>query len=457
MSNDLVSYRQRPTTDGCALDLQVNYRRVAELKLNLRSPRKHPPKQIAQIAASIQTFGFIVPVLVDQNGQVIAGHGRIDACMQLGLTRVPTICVEHLTQTQIKAFGIADDRLTENAVWDDQLLGKALLDLSLSNLNFDLEVTGFETAEIDLLIEGLELACDSEEDEQAPLPPADPPVTETGDLWALGSHRLYCGNALERLAFATVMSGHRAAMVITDPPYNVRIGGNVGGLGAIQHREFQMASGEMTRAEFIEFLRASFALCAEFSDDGSLHFIFMDWRHQIEILTAGEAVYTELKNVCVWDKGVGGMGSLYRSQHELVYLFKVGTAAHRNNVQLGLYGRNRTNVWKYPGANSFARNGHEGNLLALHPTTKPVALIADALLDASARGDIVLDPFLGSGTSVVAAEHVGRRCFGIEIDPCYVDVAIRRWQRLTGQKARHTVTGEFFDERTEVLGVCHDR
>jgi DNA modification methylase len=244
-----------------------------------------------------------------------------------------------------------------------------------------------------------------------------------------------------------LLADERAAMIFTDPPYNVPIAGNVSGLGATRHREFVMASGELDAAQFTAFLKRACALLARHSADGWLHFICMDWRHMAEVLAAGREVYTELKNLCVWAKDNGGMGSLYRGQHELVFVFKSGRGAHRNNVQLGQYGRNRGNVWRYPGANSFARTSDEGNLLALHPTVKPVALVADAILDCTARGDLVLDAFLGSGTTVLAAERVGRRGYGLELDPLYVDTIIRRWQTFTGDQARHAATGQTFDEQ----------
>jgi DNA modification methylase len=251
---------------------------------------------------------------------------------------------------------------------------------------------------------------------------------------------------LDEPAYAALMDDRRATMVFTDPPYNIRIAGNVSGLGAIHHRDFVMASGEMDEAQFVAFLTRTCALLARYSVNGSLHFVFMDWRHLAELLAAGREVYTSLLNLCVWVKNNGGMGSFYRSQHELVLVFKHGRAPHRNNVQLGQFGRNRTNVWNYPCANSFARTSDEGNLLLLHPTVKPVALVADAIMDGSARGDIVLDGFLGSGTTVIAAERTGRRCYGLELDPVYLDTIVRRWQAFTRERARHALTGRSFDE-----------
>ena len=426
----------------------IVYRPVDQLKLDPANPRRHSKKQVRQIANSIELFGFIVAILTDRYGNVIAGHGRLLAAKLLGITEVPTLCLDHLTSAQARAFMIADNRLTENSVWDDRLLAEQLKNLSLLGLDFDIEVTGFDMGEIDLRIASLDEPCDPSDDPADVLPesPTSPPVSKIGDLWQLNQHRVLCGNALDAAAFAALMSDDRAAMVFTDPPYNVPIDGHASGLGAIHHRPFPMASGEMDRPEFTAFLRAAFRNLAEFSIDGSLHYVCMDWRHIEEVMAGGRAVYPELKNVVVWVKDNPGMGSFYRSGHEFVFVFKHGRSAHRNNVQLGGFGRNRSNVWRYPGANSFARGGAEGNLLALHPTVKPVALVADAILDCSARGDIVLDAFLGSGTTVIAAERTGRRCYGLELDPAYVDTIVRRWQALTGGTARHAASGRTFDD-----------
>jgi DNA modification methylase len=428
--------------------ISIVYRAIDQLKPNPANPRLHSKKQIRQIANSIETFGFNVPVLVDAELNVFAGHGRLLACRELGWSEVPTLCLDHLTPAQARAFGIADNRLTEIATWDDRLLAEQLKDLSLLGLDFSLEVTGFEVAEIDLRIASLDDMPEQDDDPADAVPEvsAEPPISQIGDLWLLGRHRVLCGNALDPEAFATLMGEERAAMVFTDPPYNVPIEGHASGLGAIHHRPFPMASGEMDKAAFTSFLGRACRNLATFSAGGSLHYVCMDWRHLDELLTAGGEAYGELKNVCVWIKDNPGMGSLYRSQHEFVFVFKQRGGSHRNNVQLGQFGRNRSNVWRYPGINSFARSTGEGNLLALHPTVKPVAMVADAILDCSARGEIVLDAFLGSGTTVIAAERVGRRCCGLELDPCYVDTVIRRWQALTGENARHVASDRSFDD-----------
>jgi DNA modification methylase len=423
--------------------LEVTYLRTTSLKPDPRNPRVHSDKQVRQIAQSIESFGFNVPLLIDDRQQVIAGHGRLMAARKMGWDTVPTIKLGHLSEPQRAAFLIADNRLTENGSWNERMLGEQLKILSELELDFDLEAIGFEVPEIDLLIDGLNTVTEAAPDDRWP-EPSGPAVTVPGDLWQLGKHRVLCGNSLTTESYERLMQGERADLVITDPPYNVVIDGHASGNGAIHHREFAMASGEMSSVEFTDFLRKAMIAARDHSTAGSLAYYFMDFRHMREILSAGHEAYTELLNLCVWAKSNGGMGSFYRSAHELVFLFKNGQGSHRNNVQLGKFGRNRTNVWNYPGANTFSRSD-EGNLLALHPTPKPVAMIADAIKDCTARGDLVLDPFLGSGTAVIAAERSGRRCYGLELDPLYVDTIIRRWQRHTKLDAIHTESGETFN------------
>jgi len=403
----------------------------------------HTKKQIQQLANSISTFGFINPILVDGNGTVVAGHGRLEAAKHLGLENVPTLCIDHLSPEALRAYRIADNRLAELANWDNETLAIELQDLQARDLDFDISMTGFETPEIDLMIQSLAQEPDPL-DEIPKINEHAPVISRTGDLWLLGEHRLHCADALLEESYTRLMAGTQASMIITDPPFNVQIDGHVSGLGAVRHDEFVMASGEMSPGEFITFLATAFTLLGKNSLPGSLHYIFMDWRHMGEILAAGESAYTSLKNVCVWNKSNGGMGSMYRSKHELVFVFKKGKEKHINNVQLGRFGRYRTNVWDYPGVNSF--RGGRMDELRMHPTVKPVALVADAILDASNRGDLVLDPFGGSGTSIIAAERVGRRARVIEIDPRYVDIAIRRWEQTTGNIAVHTDSGLSFAE-----------
>jgi DNA modification methylase len=342
--------------------------------------------------------------------------------------------VDHLTPAQIRAYVIADNRLAENAGWDRALLALELQELSV-DLNFDVTVTGFETAEIDLLIQDLNEGTPDEADEVPEVDRAAPAVSRPGDLWHIGNHVLLCGDALNKDNYAKLLGSKKAQMVFTDPPYNVAIAGNVSGLGKVKHREFAMASGEMNPDEFTKFLETAFVRFAQFSSDGSMHFICMDWRHIRELLDAAAKPYREFKNLCVWSKTNAGMGSLYRSQHELVFVFKNGSAPHINNVELGRFGRNRSNIWNYAGQNTFGSDRETE--LAMHPTVKPVALVADAILDCSERSGIVLDAFAGSGTTLIAAEKTGRLGYGIEIDPYYVDTIIHRFEAVYGVKAKH--------------------
>jgi DNA modification methylase len=446
--------RQKPPHSRFA----IQYRPVDTLRLDPLNPRAHSQKQIAQVAESIRTFGFNVPVLIDDDNKIIAGHGRVFACKLLGIAEIPTICLSHLSPEQIKAFMIADNKLTENSTWNEVMLGEQLKSLSEIDLTFSLEATGFEMGEIDVLIEGLSQRDDVAQDPADDLPEqSEVSVSAPGDCWQLGNHRVLCGDALQTASYDRLMAQQLAAVVFTDPPYNVPIDGHASGLGKKQHSDFAMACGEMNKAEFTDFLDTVCKRLVSASRDGSIHFICMDWRHVSELLEAGREAYDEVKNICVWVKNNAGMGSLYRSQHELILVFKQGEQSHRNNVQLGQFGRHRSNVWQYPGANSFSRTSTEGNLLALHPTVKPVALVADAILDCSSRGDIVLDPFLGSGTTVMAAERTGRICYGIELDPAYVDTTVRRWQRFTGMRAVHGESQRNFDDLEKAVTNARQR
>ncbi|MGB7680487.1 MAG: DNA methyltransferase [Candidatus Acidiferrales bacterium] len=434
--------------------LAIEYLPVASLRPDPKNARLHSDKQVQQIARSIEAFGFNVPVLVDANSQVMAGHGRLLACKLLDIAQVPVIRLEHLSQPQMRAFMIADNRLTENSEWDNRLLGEQLKILSEAELDFSLEVTGFEMGEIDLVIENFSPASEGADDPADTLPePSSVQVSRVGDLWQLGKHRVLCGDALSPDSYKSLMGDYRAHVVFADPPYNDPIDGYVTGFGKVHHPEFAMASGEMSEPEFTDFLTNVLAQLARNSVDGALQFICMDWRHSGELILAARSVYSEFKNLCVWVKDNAGQGSLYRSQHELVFVFKNGRSPHRNNIQLGQYGRYRSNVWQYRRVNSLSRSTDEGNLCNLHPTIKPVELVADAILDCTARGDVVLDAFLGSGTTVIAAERTGRTCYGVELDPRYVDTIVRRWQAFTGQFAVQGSTGRtFIDIEEESCG-----
>jgi DNA modification methylase len=423
--------------------LEIVYLPPDALRDDPRNPRHHGKRHIRQLAKSIQTFGFNVPLAIDDEKQVIAGHGRLAAARLLNMALVPTVCLSHLDQDQRTGFMVADNRLSETSRWDDKLLASVLVDLAESNINYDIEAIGFSVTEIDLRIEA---AGDNWDTESEEMPEPGPAVCRPGDGWALGSHIIVCGSCLDPAVVRQAVGKDLVDVVVSDPPYNVRIKGNVSGLGKIKHEEFQQASGEMTEAEFTAFLERALRNAAAVSRDGSLHYWAMDWRGLPEITAAGRAVYDEQINLCVWAKTNAGMGSFYRSQHELFTVWRKGQARFRNNVQLGRNGRWRSNLWTYRGANSFGGKTDEGNLLALHPTVKPLALLVDILLDCTKRGDIVFDPFLGSGSTIIAAEKVGRRARGIDLEPGYVDVAIRRWQRWSGEQARRLSDGALFDD-----------
>lgn len=411
---------------------QIEHLPTKSLRPWARNARTHSKKQVRQIADSIRRFGFTAPVLIDGAETILAGHGRVEAAKLVGLDTVPCLRLNRMTEAEKRAYVIADNKLALNAGWDEQILAEELKALLATDLDFDVGITGFTIPEIDGLIDGL-----APEEPGAPeddIVPVDAPARcRVGDLWQLGPHRLVCGDALDPAVVAMLMDGERAQMAFTDPPYNVPIDGHVGGSGRIRHREFAMASGEMSTAEFTAFLRRAFERLIEATDDGSIHFICMDWRHLAEMTSASAGVYAELKNLIVWVKDNGGMGTFYRSRHELIFAYKNGTAPHVNTFELGQHGRYRTNVWAYRGVNTF-RPGRLDELW-LHPTVKPVQLIADAIKDVSARGGIVLDLFGGSGSTVIAAHKTGRRGYLCELDPVYCDRIIRRWEAFAGDEA----------------------
>jgi len=424
-------------------DLSVQYLKTGDLKPYASNARTHSKSQVRKIAESIRSFGFTNPLLIDASDTIIAGHGRLAAAKLLGFEQVPIIRLESLTPAQIRAYIIADNRLAEDAGWDNDILKIEMQHLIVDD-QIDISLTGFEIPEIDLILANEPTKNDPDDD----LPDETGEViTQPGDLWHLGKHRIFCGDTRNESSLRTLMKNQRADLIFTDPPYNVVIDGNVSGKGVVKHKDFAMATGEMSQAEFTKFLEDSLGSLAHYSKAGSVHFVCQDWRHITELLTAGEKVYDTLLNLCVWAKNMGGQGSFYRSRHELVFVFRHGKEKYRNNIQLGRFGRYRTNVWEYPAIRGFSQQqGEEGNLLALHPTVKPVALVADAILDCSAPGDLVLDGFLGSGSTLIAAERVRRVCYGVEFDPKYVDVAIRRWQRYTGSKAVNALTNINFDK-----------
>ncbi|HEY2011700.1 MAG TPA: DNA methyltransferase [Rhizomicrobium sp.] len=406
--------------------LQISYRAPASIRANRNNARSHSSKQVAQIAASISQFGFTNPVLVDEEGLLIAGHGRLKAAQKLDLPSVPAIELKGLSEAEKRALLLADNKIALNAGWDTDLLKVELEHLQQVDADFDVQVTGFSVGEIDVILEAVKIDPD---DELVPAVSANPYV-QLGDIYQLGDHRIGCGDCRNEQFLRLLVGNAEVDAAFLDPPYNVSITKHASTRDI--HREFTMASGEMSGAEFEAFLKEGLSACASVTRNGGIHFVCMDWRHMDAVSTVGKTVYNKLLNLCIWNKSAAGMGSLYRSKHELVFVYRVGSAPHFNAIELGRHGRNRTNVWDYNSANSLRGNRRAD--LDLHPTVKPVAMIAEAMCDVTKQGDLVLDAFLGSGSSLIAAERVHRRLVGCEIDPGYVQLAIERWRDLTGDQ-----------------------
>jgi DNA modification methylase len=417
---------------------------IEAVRQNPRNSRKNSKAQIRQISNSILANTFLSPMIVDENGVLLGGHARLKAAKLLKMQRVPVLQVKGLTDLQKRTFALADNKLCLNGSWNREDLVKELGELTilLEPTEWDLpSLTGFEAPEIDGLFADLGTEPPGREDY---LPPLEQyPISRPGDIWIMHRHRLGCGNARSSADIDHVMHGAKANMVFTDPPYNQKISG-VQGRGRIKHAEFHESSGEKTPAGHTAFLVDTLGNTARVSHDDANAFIFQDWRHLPELHAAARTVYDEMLNLIVWVKTTPGQGSFYRSQHELIGVFRIGKTPHQNNVQLGRFGRNRSNVWTYAGMNTFGAGRLE--LLASHPTVKPVALVADAIKDCTTRGDIVLDPFMGSGTLTIAAEKVGRRAYGVEYEPRYVDVAVRRWEAFTKMEAILEGDGRTFAE-----------
>jgi DNA modification methylase len=439
----------RKTLPG-ALQREITFRRPGSLRVNPRNTRTHSKRQVRQIADSMLAFGNLAPIVVDENGTIVCGHGRRAAASLLGLKLVPTVTVTGLSEAQKRAFAIADNKLTENAGWNRAILSDEFGDLIelLEPIGLDLTITGFSTGEIDQVLHDQGPAKVDPDDALPPLGLTG--ITRPGEFWQLGHHRILCGDARSEPDLDRLMDGERARMAFIDPPYNVKVAGHVQGRGRIKHGEFHFAGGEMSDKQYVAFLEAGCRNIARVCMDGAIVFQCTDWRHVVEMLTAARSAFTETKNLVVWNKTSPGQGAFYRNQHELIGVFKVGTGEPINSFGLGQHGRMRSNVWSYPGGNSF----HAGRMeeLAMHPTVKPLGLVADAMRECSMKGEIVLDTYLGSGTTILAAEKTGRRGFGMECDPAYADVAVQRWQSYTRADASLVGDGRTFDEMTAERG-----
>jgi DNA modification methylase len=416
--------------------LELVYLAPSAVAQPLRAVRKKDLVHVREIAASISALGFCAPILIGRDNEVIDGHARLEAARLLGLEQVPCIQIAHLNQNEQRVLRLAVNRLGEKGEWD---LGE--LKIELQELIVDsapIEISGFGLDEIDQIIIGDE-AGSIEEGQLEPTAHAEA-IARLGDLFELGPHRLLCGDATKLQAYETLMNGDSPSqLLLTDEPYNVPIAGHV---SRGNHREFAMASGELSDGEFLAFNEAWMGSALPFLCDGAIFGTFIDWRGQVAVHSAAAKLGLKPLNLIVWTKSNAGMGSLYRSQHELLPLFKKGAGSHVNNIDLGKRGRWRSNVWTYPGASSMGSEARRG--LRHHPTVKPTAMLEDAILDLSNRGEIVMDPFLGSGSTLIAAEKTGRVCRAIELDPLYVDVAVRRYEAVTGKSATLAETGESF-------------
>jgi DNA modification methylase len=439
-----VAYRNDLTPKLELVELQL-----AELQAGARKYRKHGDAQIGDIAASIGALGFCAPILIDAENRIVDGEARLEAARRHGLETAPCIRVSHLSKKELRVLRLALNRMPDQAEWDIDELKDEFEELILDEA--PLEVSGFMTDEIDFILED-----EPEAFEKGPLAPAAnaTAVARLGDVFHLGRHRIICGNATEGRTYDVLMKDdHLAALVSTDVPYNCEIDGFVSGSG---HREFVQGSGEMSASQFAVFNETWMMLSSKYLRDGGILGSWIDWRGQMTICQAALKLGLEPLNFVVWSKTNAGMGSFYRSQHELLPLFKKPGAAHVNNIQLGKRGRWRSNVWAFPGASAIGSDARRG--LQDHPTVKPTAMLQDALLDMTDRGDIVIDCFLGSGSTLIAAERCGRICRGVELDPLYVDVIIRRYQEVTGDAAVLVETGErFVDLARRRLSVASER
>lgn len=407
------------------------------------NPRLHPERQITMIEASIRKFDMVNPILVTPNNEIIAGHGRVIAARRLGMKSIPAIMLPHLSEAEVKAFRVADNAIALKGEWSIELLAQEIELVASLDLDFDPIEIGMETGEIDFLISSTKQKATTQ------LPPAlvaepdrsTPAIARIGDVFTIGRHIIVCGNSIDPKVYHSAMGSRLADAVISDMPWNLPAKA-ISGLGAIKHRDFLMAAGEMSAPEFAAFTETVLSNQAMFAKPGALCFQFINWRSVDVVIAGGKKNVGDLVNICVWVKPSGGMGSLWRSRHELVCVFRVQGGKSKNNVELGKHGRNRSNVWEYASPSGF---GPERQKLKLHPTCKNEKMIGDAIMDCTDRNDLILDAFLGSGTTILAAHETGRIGVGIELDPYYVDLAVGRISVATGETAIHT-DGRSFDQ-----------
>jgi hypothetical protein len=420
---------------------------IDSLRLSATPVRRHPKKEIDKVRKLLAAHGQVPPILAAPTGEIIFWEEIWLALKADGATEVDAVIVTGKSPTELKALQLALNRIPLDAYWDDQNVRNILEELV--SVDFDLDLTGFDAPEIDHYL-NLDIPQANVEEDGSDIPPMQArAISAPGIIWAFGEHRVGCGSATDLAFVNRVLGGKTANSSFIDPPYNIKVDGFITGKGRHRHREFVQGSGELSTDEYFALLKDSLLVLKGCCAPTALVYACIDWRHVMEMTVAGHACGMPLYTICVWTKTNGGMGGIYRNAHELVCVFKAGAEQPLDNVELGRHGRNRTNVWSYPGMSSFGKERDE--LLGSHPTVKPVAMIADALRDVTKRGDVVIDTFLGSGSTLMAAQETGRICCGVELDPLYVDVTIRRWQNATGRDAILFETGERFDDVAQRL------
>lgn len=411
-------------------DLSAAYRPVTSLKPFGNNARRHSLKQLKKLVRSLDEFGWINPLLITRDGDVICGHGRLEAAKMRGDSDVPAIVIDDLTEAQRRAYILADNELAAQSSWDRDMLATELQ--GLIELGYDVELSGFDTLQIDTILNVGE-KIPAPEEELVELPDDEGgTLTRPGDHWVFGDrHHLLCADARIGASYDQLLQGKRAELIVCDPPYNT-VANRISGLGRVKHGAFVAGSGELSDGAFVmDFLRPTLRHIERFSEPGAIAFIFCDWRMDPLLREAAAGVFHEMKNFITWAKTNAGMGTFYRSQTEFLQAWKVSEGRVINNFELGQGGRHRSTLWVYPGCNTFRQGRMED--LESHPTAKPTKLVADALLDCSRRNGIVLDPFLGTGTLLAAAEQTGRRGYGLELDPKYCDVILRRMTKLSSE------------------------
>ena len=448
----LLTSASRPNFD--AIRLHIEYVSPYDVQVPRRALKKHGQAHIKKLAAGMDRSGNNVPLLVDEHLGLVSGYARLEAAKLLGLAQVPVIRIAHLSEEQLQLFRIFENKIAQESQFDEEALNLTFSELRLIDPELELTDSGFSIGEIDA-IAGRERTKALNDLDDVTEPDADyVPVSREGDLWQCGPHRIRCGDSSDPAVIEELVDGAPIQQIVVDPPYNLPTKAfSKSGL----HGNFAQGAGEMNNEAFVRFLQRFLLAAQPHLADGALIYAFMDWKHILELILAARGLQLEYKQLLVWAKASPGMGAFYRSSHELVGVFKYGRGPHRNNIQLGVYGRNRSNVLSYPGVMG---SGGRKKAVAMHPSVKNVALIADLILDASAPGEAILDSFGGSGTTLIAAHKVGRIAYLCELSPAFVDTAVRRFEALGEGPAIMSHTGQTFaqvaaERSSSEEGRCH--